>query len=333
MHTLRKVFYYFLILVATLLILLSMLSLIHNVADWYTKVLDFPRTQYLIVGIACLFLFVIFNRKWNAPSTLLMLGLGASILVQGLFIAPYLVGDEVVPTAERSAVDEQRSVSIMLANVLITNDSTDALMEIVREWDPDLLLTVEVNERWVEALSPLEDEYPHTIKYPTDNAYGMAFYSKFPLQETELKFYHDDQDVPALITQVTLPSGEDFMFYGAHPVAPVPSNRWPDGTGEKERALIRIGKLVAKDELPAIVAGDFNDVSWSNTSRLFELEGHLNNVRLGRGLYNTFDANSAIMRWPLDHYFVSDDFALLQLERLPGFGSDHFPMYAEFVLQ
>ena len=59
--------------------------------------------------------------------------------------------------------------------------------------------------------------------------------------------------------------------------------------------LSKIGEIVADNDLPSVVAGDFNDVSWSNTSRLFGEKGKLKNVRLGRGLFNTFDANSFIV--------------------------------------
>lgn len=123
------------------------------------------------------------------------------------------------------------------------------------------------------------------------------------------------------------------MFHGIHPMAPVPSGKYPDTAGKKEVALEKIGKIVGNDSLASIVAGDFNDVSWSHTSRMFEKQGKLNNVRLGRGLFNSFDANSVFMRWPLDHFFVTKEFSLLKLNKLSKFGSDHFPMYAELVLE
>ncbi len=160
----------------------------------------------------------------------------------------------------------------------------------------------------------------------------MALYSKFPLSDTEIKHFNE-QDVPSIHTRVELPSGKTILVHAMHPVAPVPSKKYPDNRGEKEIAFEKLAAMLAEESLPIIVAGDYNDVSWSHTARLFQNRGNLRNVRLGRGLYASFDATSAFLRWPLDHYFVSEEFSLLNLERLPDFGSDHFPMYARFLLR
>ncbi|WP_116127294.1 endonuclease/exonuclease/phosphatase family protein [Lewinella sp. IMCC34183] len=329
MKTLRSILLYFVIAVATVVVVLSLLSLVYDVSYWYTKVLDFPRTQYLIVAVACLLLLVPLMRRWNAAATALMLGLTATVLIQGWDVAPYLIGPREVPDAEAGG---DNAVSIMLANVLITNRQSDAFLNIVSNTAPDLLLVMENDRWWEEQLTVLDRTYPHSVKYPAGNGYGMTLFSRLPLADNETLFFNQDS-VPSFHVRVTLPSGAAFTFHAMHPVAPVPSKEYPDNKGEKEVAFGKLADLLARDSLPVIVAGDFNDVSWSHTSRLFQDAGNLSNVRLGRGLYNSFDATSWYMRWPLDHYFVSGQWGVARLERLPAFGSDHFPMYAEFVLR
>lgn len=332
MKTGRQILLILLVILSLALIILTLLSLIFNFSFWYSKILDFPRQQYFVLGVVFLLLFIFLNRKWKFPSLLLLFGLIAVIIIQGSLIYPYLLGNKTVPDHEGELTKTKDVFDVLIANVLITNRESKAFFEIVKQRDPDILLVMEVDKWWIRELQVLKERYPHALEYPLDNAYGMALYSKLPMENEEIKFLKHD-DVPSFHAQMLLPSGKSFTFHGVHPVAPVPSEKYPDNVGEEEVALLKTGELVAEDTLPSIVAGDFNDVSWSNTSRMFGKSGKLKNVRIGRGLYNSYNANSALMRWPLDHFFVSGEFALMELERLSKFGSDHFPMYARFVLQ
>lgn len=332
MKTIRIILLYFTIVIGAVFILLSLLSLIHDLKYWYSKVLDFPRVQYLVVGLCCLLAFFLFNKKWNVYGSFLVLGLLVSIYIQLSHIGPYWFGEKTVPDAVKTEKERRQSVSILLANVLIKNRESQKLLEIIEDSNPDIVLLMEVDQWWIQEVQNLKNEYKYSIEYPLNNAYGMALYSRLPLKEKEVKFFQHE-DVPSFHVQVSLNNEKSFNFHGVHPVAPVPSSKYPDNVGRKEVALLRTAEMVAKVPLPAIVAGDFNDVSWSNTSRLFEDTGNLHNVRIGRGLYNSFDAKSKILRWPLDHYFVTNELFLLDLKRLPAFGSDHFPMYAEFIIR
>jgi endonuclease/exonuclease/phosphatase (EEP) superfamily protein YafD len=94
------------------------------------------------------------------------------------------------------------------------------------------------------------------------------------------------------------------------------------------------GREIAQSHRPALVAGDLNDVAWSHTSRLFRRIAQMLDPRVGRGIYSTFHVRYWFLCWPLDHIFIkygdkgnNNTFLLRRLQRLPAFGSDHFPIF------
>jgi endonuclease/exonuclease/phosphatase (EEP) superfamily protein YafD len=88
---------------------------------------------------------------------------------------------------------------------------------------------------------------------------------------------------------------------------------------------VLVARAVAEDQGAAwIVAGDFNDVAWSHTTRLFKRLSGLHDPRIGRGLLNTYHARRPLLRYPLDHTFMSAGFAVHELRRVRAPGSDHF---------
>lgn len=326
----RSVFLWLTVILSAIMIVLSSLSLIDKITFWFIKILDFPRLQYLIISCICLLLLLLLKKKWSIAYGVLAAGLIFSIFIHGLKIGPYLLGEKVVPNAS-IAENKSSSVRIMIANVLMTNRNPAGFLKLIDQYQPDVVLAMEVDKWWVEQLNVLENNFHYKMEYPLENAYGLLLYSRLPLSDSEIKFLKHS-DVPSFHTIMTLPSGQEFAFHGIHPVAPFPSAEYPDNVGKNEVALHKVGMLVAEEELPSVVAGDFNDVSWSKTTRFFEDRGNLKNVRLGRGLFNTFNANSYVMRWPLDHFFVTEEFRVSEFTRPEKFGSDHFPLFAELVL-
>ncbi len=59
----------------------------------------------------------------------------------------------------------------MTANILTPNRNAKALIELVRENMPDLIVTLESDGWWQAKLDALESDYPYTIKGPLDNLY------------------------------------------------------------------------------------------------------------------------------------------------------------------
>jgi endonuclease/exonuclease/phosphatase (EEP) superfamily protein YafD len=331
MNLLTKFFYYLIILVSFLVIVVSLLSLSYNNTRWWMKAMDFPRLQYLVVAFGCLVIFGLRNQKWTFWPISLMVGLLATVVIQGGFIFPYTpLTQPKVASLSPAQVDPSAQVRLMLANVYMHNREADALLDVVQQTDPDMLLLMETDQWWIDQVAPLRERYRHHHELPLDNTYGMALYSRYPLEDFITKFFQHDS-VPSFHCRVQLPDGSRFSFHGVHPVPPVLSEH-PDNRNQKEKELVKVGALVKERSLPTVVAGDFNDVAWSNTSRLFQMSGGLQDTRVGRGLYDSFDANSWIMRWPLDHVYVSEEFRVMSFRKLNYFGSDHFPIYVALAL-
>jgi endonuclease/exonuclease/phosphatase (EEP) superfamily protein YafD len=94
-----------------------------------------------------------------------------------------------------------------------------------------------------------------------------------------------------------------------------------------------VGREVRNEGRATVVVGDLNDVAWSRTSSLFRRVAGMGDPRVGRGLYPTFNARYPLLRWPLDHLFVSPHFELIQIDVLPDIGSDHFAIFFRLCLK
>ena len=329
---LRTGTYYFVVVLGTLTVVLTLLSLLQNTSAWWLKMLDFPRTLGVVLAVACLAAFALLERHWHRGAWGLVLGLTVALGWQAYFLLPYtpLASVKLPDATPAQAANRAATLHLLQANVLMKNRRAADLLAIIKQADPDVLLLEETNQWWVDAMQELNGMYPYTIKQPTDDTYGMVLYSRYPVRGAQVRFLQHP-NVPSFHLEMQLPDGRWFALHTVHPVPPVPSEH-PYNKHKREDEVLRVGNLVQQQTGPVLVVGDFNDVSWSHTHRLFQAGGRLCDARVGRGLYATFDAQSLMMRWPLDHIFATPDFRVIKLERLQEFGSDHFPFYAELAL-
>ncbi len=299
---------------------LSLLTLDH----WIVRFFDFPRVQLAAGGVLTLGVYLLYGIEH--PFEYAVLGLlGLSIGYQAYCIFPYTPLASVDVLAANRGDDSER-LSVLVSNVELPNRDADALLEVVEENQPDLVLTLEPDTWWMDRLQPLDDEYPHSVKYPQDNSYGMSLHSRRPLIDPEVCFIVDEK-IPSIHTKVELPSGRPVQVHCMHPRPPHPVRE--DGTTERDAELLILGRKIKDRDGPTIVVGDLNDVSWSYTTQLFQRISGLLDPRVGRGTYNTFHARYPLLRYPLDHAFHSDHFKLVRLECLSYIGSDHFPVLLE----
>lgn len=289
---------------------------------WWVRACDFPRLQIVALAIITAILLATTVDLGLVTNQLMMLAMTLVIGYQALVILPYtrLWPVEVLG---RRARREDDLLRLLVVNVEMSNRNAAELLALIREHDPDVLLAVETDAWWCERFGELASAYRHRLQHPLDNTYGMLLYSRLELVEPEIRFLLKSH-IPSIRTGVRLRSGRIIRLYGLHPEPPSPTEA--ESSLPRDAELVLVGREIASASVPTIVAGDLNDVAWSHTSRLFRRISRLLDPRIGRGMYNTFHAGLWPVRWPLDHVFVSEEFALHSLLRLPAFGSDHFPI-------
>jgi endonuclease/exonuclease/phosphatase (EEP) superfamily protein YafD len=313
-----KVMRFLAIGLGVLAVVLTAVSLLPS-NDAFVRIWDFPRVQ-----LGVLLALALLAAPWTFPRHsrimfLVTLTFVAALAWHVIAVWPYtpLMAKQ-VETAQSCARDSR--ISLLIANVLMENED-ESLFEIVERADPDVIMLSETDAAWDRRLARLRDRYPHAIRRPQDNTYGLHTFSRLPLVSPQVRFLVED-DVPSIKSGVRLPSGTLIELYGLHPKPPPQQD-----TAERDAEIILVGREVAKSKVPSIVLGDLNDVAWSDTTRLFQEVSHLLDPRIGRGTYDTFNVNWPLLKWPLDHIFIDASFQLLEMRVETDIGSDHYPVF------
>jgi len=304
-------------------VVFTLLPLSRTGRGW-VRVWDFPRPQIATWGLIGGAAMLRCSARTRADRALLA-AVGASLVYHAAKMAPYtpLYPRQVPAAADRSA---DRSLRLVMANVLQENRRADLLLDAIAGADPDVICLVETDSWWAEALRPLRDRYSWRQECPLDNHYGMCLYSRLPVVRCDVRFIVSD-DVPSIRAVVKLRSGDEVSIYAVHPPPPLPGSP----SYGRDAELVLTGLQIDRAQQPAIIVGDLNDVAWSYTTRLFQRLSHMVDPRVGRGMFNTFHAEHPLARYPLDHVFHTRDFSLKELRRLQYVGSDHFPILAELA--
>ncbi|WP_235841752.1 endonuclease/exonuclease/phosphatase family protein [Confluentibacter sediminis] len=244
-----------------------------------------------------------------------------------VLLMPYLPFKKLVPKVK--APKNSESISLLSFNVYQDNKAYQKFISLVNELKPDIFLTMESNSDWEQALSVLDAEYPYRKKVPLENRYGMHFYSKIEVNDCKVNYFMAD-DLPSIEANLTTKNNEKLTFFGTHPPPPSPTEE--DTSKERDGEIIVMGKKVKTYNNPVIVVGDFNNVAWSKSSKLFKKISGLKDPRIGRGFFSTYHAKYKLLRFPIDLFFHSNSICIEEFKTLKNIGSDHLPLYCRFFI-
>ena len=303
-----------------IIILIAIATLVGLLAadTWWIRVFDFPRLQLAIILVIALVVLV------ASKSKKLLLWSGVGVLALGfqlVQIFPYsaIAAKQAVDAPDCPTTDRLNIVSL---NVLQDNRDFDAAIAYLRDQEADIILIMENDAGWTDALSAaLDGDYPYSVKIPQDNTYGMALWSRLELVDAERNELAGG-GTPSIRTRIRREDGSLPTLFAVHPRPPHPGQ----DSGQRDAELMLLADLVRASGRPTIVIGDFNDVAWSHVTETFQRIGQVIDPRVGRGYFASFDATNPLMRWPLDHVFHTEDFGVIRFGTGRDVGSDHFPL-------
>ena len=320
--------YKVLLLIYSFLVLCTVLLPFIKKDHWIFRIFDYPRVQkFVLIGIAVIFWIGFYRetRLWYELGIIAILV--TSFVYLGYLIVPFTpIGRKMIQKSENKS--NKPTLNVLVSNIYQFNSQYNRLLKLVEERNPDIVFLLETDEKWRDNVQSLLEKYPHSIEVPLENTYGLLFYSRFPLLNSNVN-YLIDPEIPSIIADFAF-DGETVRIYGVHPAPPVPQEA--EYSTDRDAELLIVGKQAKKYDGPCMVIGDLNDVAWSYTTKLFLKSSGLLDPRRGRGMYSTFNSKYLLLRWPLDHFFVSTDFHLVSMKVERNIGSDHFPISICLVL-
>src|SRR5690606_1091495 len=137
-------------LLASIAILAFIASLLRR-DEWWIRIFDFPRLQITFITLAAMGLLFVGFRQWEMWQWIMQGLLLVSVFYQLAKIYPYtfLSKKQVMAYAGE---DDDRSISILISNVLTTNKKYGQLIDLVKQNKPNILLTLETDHVWEKEL-------------------------------------------------------------------------------------------------------------------------------------------------------------------------------------
>ena len=289
---------------------------------WVFRVFEYPRLQKLVFNLVLILAVLLLDYPISTINLVVFIALLINLAYLVYLIFPFTIFGKKQIISSKSKTGDS-NLKLFIGNVYQENRKANEYLSIIAACKPDIVLLVETDLWWQQEMDFLSNDYPHQIKIPLENTYGMLLYSRYELQNEEVK-YLVKNDIPSIDTLVKLPSGQLVQLFCLHPEPPVPQEN-PRST-ERDKEILLVANRAKGSKYPVIVMGDLNDVAWSYTTELFGKISGLLDPRRGRGFFNSFNAKYFFLRFPLDHIFCSADFTLSEIKRLDSCGSDHFPM-------
>ncbi len=223
----------------------------------------------------------------------------------------------------------RQTITIMSMNVWGDNRQFQQVIDQIERVSPDVLLLIEYSNQWHNQTKTLYSTYPHRMLEPRWHGYGIALFSKLPLEETEVwQLTRKITDVPALSATVKL-GDQSLRIAGLHTMSPTNSLRMQLRTQQ----MNEIADLLKSVNEPSVLIGDFNCTPWSPFLKELAKSCSYRDSRQGQGYLASWNTGLPWLFWiPIDHALVSKEVHVHQRNTGEACGSDHLPTIIELSI-
>jgi len=222
-----------------------------------------------------------------------------------------------VPPAPHPPSAASKPWRVVTLNVHTANPHHDLVEAFLRREDPDVILLIEVDARWLTQLSALTNTWPHTIQAPRDDNFGIALFSRHPFSQARVLGL-GEAGVPSIEAEVRI-DGQPVWIFGTHPLPPSGA----ENARLRDVQLEQTAAHAAARPGSKVLLGDLNTTPWSPVYRRLVARSGLIDTLRGRGYQPTWPGHFVPLWIPLDHCLVSPDLAVLDRRVGPHVGSDH----------
>ncbi|GAB4382495.1 MAG: endonuclease/exonuclease/phosphatase family protein [Elainellaceae cyanobacterium] len=270
------------------------------------------KVQYLLAGLIALAFFSLTRQTWGIGLSL------ACVLLNGLVVFPWYLPD-FQPTSA------SLPLRVMLANVNVQNRSYRAMIDLIRDEQPDVVAIVETNQDWLQAMKAVSDRLPYSVQSPRAAGFGIALFSKFPLEAQEVNLFESPKDFH-LVAKMERDS-QPLTIVALHPPPPIR----PELFAQRNRELEAIAAYMQTLDTPIVAIGDLNITMWSPNYAPLVNQTSLKNVRRGFGILPSWHSGY-LVKIPIDHGLVSSGIQVLQTRIGRNISSDHLPVVIDLGL-
>lgn len=306
-----------------------------------TKILNFRSVQWgisalIILGtLVCIFTpnYFLFKKGANFAIQIMLSNLFLGILFL-VFRQPRLMftsfaccaglcmflkytsdADLIIPTRTSELV-----VNAAHINLSSSNENYENTINSILSTNADLISIQEVTPDWDEQLKvALSEKYPYQSSLVRFDPFGLAIYSKYPLQTSDTFYYNE---IPNLIGSFK-PEGYDrkIYFISSHTTPPLYSAAYD----QLKEHLEQIGDYAKRINAPVLTFGDYNAPPWWTEIQNLKDEGRLFDSRRS----GIVDLNSVFQN-PTDYIMHSGHLKCVDFESINSKSSSHMGIRGTF---